>query len=100
MPHIAIVIPHRLTQEEATTRIKEKAVSVRQAFQGQVADATDSWEENALNFAFAAMGFHVKGVLTVEANEVRIDVDVPMMAMMLRGPIERRVREELEQLLA
>ena len=100
MPHISIVIPHHLTQEEAVTRIKEKAISVRQNFQNQVANATDAWEGNKLNFAFVAMGFQVKGSLTVEPHELQIGVDVPMMAMMLRGPIERRMREELEQLLA
>lgn len=100
MPHISIVIPHHLTQEEALTRIKQKAAAIRQTYQNQVAGASDEWEENKLTFAFAAMGIQVKGNLVVEPHEVQIGVDVPMMAMMFRGPIERRAREELEQLLA
>jgi hypothetical protein len=100
MPHISIVVPHHLTQEEAMARIKEKAASVRQTYQDQVAGASDSWDGNKLNFAFTAMGIQIQGNMVVEAQEVQIGVDVPMMAMMFRGPIERRVREELEQLLA
>jgi hypothetical protein len=100
MPHISIVIPHQLTQEEAVARIKEKAVSVRQNYAEQASGASDEWQGNTLHFAFAAMGFQVKGTMAVEPHEVQIGVDVPMMAMMFRAPIEKRVREELEQLLA
>ena len=50
MPQISIVIPHHLTQEEAIARVKEKAASVRETYQNQVANATDHWEGNTLPF--------------------------------------------------
>jgi hypothetical protein len=100
MPHISMVVAHQLPQEEAVRRIREKASEVRQANQDKVSDARDEWEGNKLSFAFSVMGMQISGTCEVEPSEVRIDVDVPLMAMMFRGPIERRAREELDQLLA
>jgi hypothetical protein len=100
MPKLTLSVPHKLGQEEALRRIKGQSDVVRSAYQAQVSDAHDEWEGNTLNFRFDVMGFHVQGSMTVEPAEVNVTTELPMMAMMFKGPIERRAREELEKLLA
>ena len=46
------------------------------------------------------MGFKVGGTLAVEDTAANIDVDLPLAAMMVKGMIEQRVRQELGTVLA
>ena len=100
MPRISLSVPQQLGQEEALRRLKAKAESIREAYQGQATDIHEEWVGNILNFRFAVMGTRISGLLEVGAADVKVTVDVPMMAMMFKKPIERRVREEVEQVLA
>lgn len=100
MSKITISIPHKLGEAEAKRRLEEKAKSVRDQYGNQVSNLRDEWAGNRLSFGFSAMGMKIAGELTVEPSQVQIQVDVPMMAMMFRGPIEAQARKELEQLLA
>ncbi|MBI3837770.1 MAG: polyhydroxyalkanoic acid system family protein [Planctomycetia bacterium] len=43
---------------------------------------------------------NIKGELTVDPNEVKINGVLPFAAMMFKGKIEQTVREELEKVLA
>ncbi len=81
-------------------RLQSKADEVRKAYGQQVADAEDHWEGNQLHFGFTTMGMKIKGQMTVEPAAVAVAADIPMMAMMFKGPIERRVQEELGKVLA
>ena len=46
------------------------------------------------------MGQKFQGTLKAVAGEVQIQMSLPLMAMMFRGTIETKVREELGKLLA
>ena len=41
----------------------------------------------------------VSGTVTVEEAAVKMDAQVPLAAMMVRGMIEKRIQEELGNLL-
>ena len=96
MPHLSIQIPHTLGREEATRRIKQKAAEAAQ----QVTDLEEQWHDYTLSFCFKAMGFGVSGTLAVEDAAVKIDVDLPLAAAMVKGMIEQRLREEIAGVLA
>jgi hypothetical protein len=53
-----------------------------------------------LTYSFKAMGIAVQGTLTVEPADVKLDAELPWVAMAFRGTIESKVREELGKLLA
>ena len=84
-------IPHALGREEATRRIKEQIPKVRD----QVPDLDEQWQDHTLTFHFTAMGFKVGGTLAVEDTAANLDVDLPLAAMMVKGMIEQRIRQEL-----
>ncbi len=99
MPHITMETPHELGQEEAARRLKEKVSSAAKVYGSQVGDLQQQWDGPTLSFAFKAMGMKVSGTVTVENAAVKMDAKVPLAAMMVRGMIEKRVREELGSLL-
>ena len=96
MPKLLTQIPHNLGREEATRRIKEKAAEARD----QVTDLDEQWNDHTLTFRFKAMGFGVSGTLVVEDAAVKIDVDLPLAAIMVKGMIEQRLRQEIAAVLA
>jgi len=89
-------IPHALGREEATRRIKEQLPKA----QDQVTDLEELWQDHTLTFHFKAMGFKVGGILAVEDAAANLDLDLPLAAMMVKGIIEQRVRQELGTVLA
>jgi len=96
MPRLSMQIPHALGREEATRRIKEQIPKV----QGHVTDLNEQWQDHTLTFQFNAMGFKVGGTLAVEDAAANLDLDLPLAALMVKGMIEQRVRQELGTVLA
>jgi hypothetical protein len=100
MPRVAMEVPHTLGQEEATRRLKETSGFLKAAYGAKVSDLDEQWNGNTLSFGFQAAGVKIAGTVTVGQSEVKLEARVPLAAMMLRGVIERKVREELSTLLA
>ena len=100
MPQVSFSVPHQLGQAEAVRRMQEKADEVKKSFGNDVSNAFDRWNGNQLDFGFTSMGMNVKGNMAVEEADVKVRVELPMVAMMFKGMVEKRVREELGKLLA
>jgi len=96
MPRLSMQIPHTLGREEATRRIKELIPKARE----HVSDLDEHWQDHTLAFQFKAMGFKVGGTLAIEETTANVDVDLPLAAVMVKGTIEQRVRQELGTVLA
>jgi hypothetical protein len=97
---MSITAPHALGTEEATARLKSFFEKMKQRHQDKVSNLEEQWEGNRLAYGFSTYGFHIKGDLTVEPNEVKVNGSLPFAAMMFKGKIEQTVRDELEKLLA
>jgi hypothetical protein len=100
MPSLLITTPHTLTAEEATARLKSFFQKLKDRHADKVSNLEESWDDNRLSYAFSTYGFNIKGDLTVEPGEVKVNGSLPFAAMMFKGKIEQTVREELEKLLA
>ena len=100
MPHVTLEIPHSLGQEEALRRLKEKADLIRGTYGSQVTDFQQQWSDNVLSFSFKTMGVAIQGNMAVGPADVKLDVELPWLAMAFRGTIESKVREEVGKLLA
>ena len=95
MPRLSMQIPHTLGRDEATRRVKELIPKTR----GLVADLDEQWQDHTLTFKFKVKDFKVGGTLAVEDAAANLDVDLPLVAMMVKGMIEQRVRLELGTVL-
>jgi len=100
MPRATVVVPHQLGQETALQRIQGKAEAVKAAFGGDVKDLHDEWHDNKMDFSFKASGFKISGAMLVQASDVRVDIELPLLAMAFKGMVERKVQEELGKILS
>jgi hypothetical protein len=100
MPSMSITTPHSLGMEEATERLKTFFEKLKARHQDKVSNLEQAWHDNRLEYSFSTYGFSIKGDLTVDPNEVKINGVLPFAAMMFKGKIEQSVREELEKVLA
>lgn len=95
MTTIDVTRSHALPKDEAKKRAEEFAKSMQERF------ALDwKWDGDAITFdapSGAAKG--TKGSVTVEADKVRVQIDLPFMLRMLKGTIESKVEEKLLKLL-
>jgi hypothetical protein len=100
MPSLSIKVPHSLSAEEATSRLKSFFEKLKERHADKMSNLEESWEGNRLAYAFSTFGFNIKGDMNVEPNEVAVNGTLPFAAMMFKGKIEQSVREELEKVLA
>jgi hypothetical protein len=100
MPQLTLEVPHNLGRDEATRRLKEKFDFARETFKGQVSDLHEEWKDQTLTFGFKAVGMAVSGTVAVEDALVRLTAELPWAAMLAKGMIEQRARQELGQVLA
>jgi hypothetical protein len=95
-----MAISHRLTQEEATKRIKTLLGEVKVQFADKISNLQEKWNGSTGEFSFSAMGFSVSGVLTVRPSGVELEGKIPLMALPFKGTIESILLERAEKLLA
>jgi hypothetical protein len=100
MPSLKLAFPHQLGQPEAVARLKNLLTKVKDKYQDQVSNLSESWNENTLTFSFTTYGFKVAGDVIVEPTEVRLDGQIPFAAMIFKGKIESALREQLARQLA
>ena len=99
MPSVSLSIPHGLTQEEATSRLKRYLERVKEKHADKVSNLEDEWLDNVLKCSFSTFGFNVKADMAVEPDKVAVTATVPFAAMMFKGKIEQGVRDELTRVL-
>lgn len=100
MPQMTIKMPHRLGQEEATKRLKNKHAEIKDQQTYTVTDLTETWTSpHSMEFAFKVLGFSLTGSVKSLADCVDISVDLPVAAMLIQGTIESEIKKELAQVL-
>ncbi len=100
MPAITISTPHSLGAEEATNRLKSFFEKLKEEHKDKVSNLEEQWNDNKLDYSFSTYGFNIKGDMVVEADEVKVNGNLPFAAMMFKGKIEQSVRDELQKILA
>ncbi len=86
---------HTLAKEEARKRAEDLARSMQQRF-----DLEWKWDGDRIVFDAprgAAKG--TKGSVNVTDRDVHVQIDLPLLLRMLKGTVESKVNEKLDQLL-
>lgn len=99
MPKLTMETPHELARDEAVRRLKEKFADAKDTYGSQVTDLREQWNDGTLSFSFKVVGMSIAGTVAVEDSAVKLDTELPMAAIMFKGMIEGRIREELSELL-
>ena len=100
MPKLNVVVPHRLSQDEAKARIQNLLTDLKTQYAGRFEDLQESWSDHEGRFSVRAMGFKVSGTLAIRPSDVELSGDLPLAATPFKGRIEEVIRERAERLLA
>ncbi len=100
MPRLAFDIPHSLGQDEALRRLKDRFAAAKAEHQDRVSNFREEWHDHTFSFGFDAMGMSVAGTVAVEQDRVALKADLPFAAVMLKGMIEQRLRQEVGGMLS
>ena len=96
---ISISIPHRLTQDEARTRLQNGLTELKQKYAGQVAGLEENWTGNQLAFRLTVMGQAITGRADVLDQAVKLDIDLPWLIAAMAEKFRPRIEEEGRRML-
>jgi hypothetical protein len=99
MPSFRTEVPHPFEKDDATEKLKVFLEIVAERYRDQVSHLNGEWRENILSFALTSYGFTVSGTLTVEDYMARLEGQLPLAALALRGKIEQSIAQELRRAL-
>lgn len=75
---VAITVSHELGREAAAARLRNGIDRVRDRLAlVRMQLVEESWSGDRLDFAVAALGYTIRGTLTVEETLVRVEVMLP-----------------------
>ncbi len=100
MSKLSMSLKHRLSQEEALSRIKLRLSQLKNEHGDKISDLRENWSGNSCRFSFKAKGFTVFGTLEVGRTEVTLNGELPFLAGMFKGTIEETIRQHAQKLLA
>ena len=99
MPKISFAVPHNLSAADARERVESFLPRIKETYKDMVKDMQENWEGDNLVFSFKTLGFVFKGNIATEEKQVKVDMDVPLAAMMVKGRIETEFKAGLDRLL-
>jgi putative polyhydroxyalkanoate system protein len=95
MATIDISKSHSLPLDDAKKKAEELAKSMQDRL-----NLTWNWAGNAIKFeSTSGTAKGVKGAVSVTDKSVRVEVDLPFMLRVMKGTIEDKINEKLNQLL-
>lgn len=99
MPKFQVAVPHTLGQEAAVERLQGFSQKIQEQHADKIKDFEQSWENETLHFSFKTLGLTIQGELHVEADQVRVEGDLPFAAAMFKGQLTGAIQGQLENLL-
>ena len=100
MPDFTMTVRHRLSREEATTRIKNLLQEVKDQYASDIGDAKEDWGPYSVHFRCKVRGHAISGVITVGWFQVKLEGELPQVALPLQKSIESIIREQAQVLLS
>lgn len=96
-----VTLPHDLTREEVRRRMRAHADEIAGFFPAGIAKVTTDWpSEDRMSIIAEVVGYSIPGGVDVRDNEVVIEMQLPAMLGLMRGPLEHAVKKEAGRLLA
>lgn len=96
-----VTLPHDLSKEEVRRRMHAHADEIAEFFPAGLAKVTTDWpSEDRMTITAEVVGYTIPGGVDVRDNEVVIEMQLPVMLGLMRGPLEAAVKKEAGRLLA
>ena len=96
-----VTLPHTLTKEEVRRRMRSHADEIAGFFPPGLAKVTTGWpDEDRMSITAEVMGMAIPGGVEVREHDVVIEMDLPLLLGVMKGPLEAAVKKEGGRLLA
>lgn len=96
-----VTLPHDLTKDEVRRRMRAHADEIGGFFPPGLAKVTTAWpSEDRMTITAEVVGQTIPGGVEVRDNDVVIEMDLPLLLGLMRGPLEAAVKKEGGRLLA
>lgn len=99
MPAIDFTLPHNFEPDEVVSRLKSFLSKVRERDDAKFQLKSEAWEGHDLKCSFSSFGFAMDADMQVLPKELKFHLNIPFAAIMFKGQIEQRLRDELGKLL-
>ena len=86
MPPLVLSIPHSLGRAEARRRLQTGLEDLPRS--GLVSVENEAWTENGMTFTVRALGQSVPGLLDVQEDAVRLEIELPGILQKLWAPLQ------------
>ena len=96
---ISISVPHRLTQDEARTRLQKGLTDLKAQHAASIAQVAESWNGNEMNFRLTAMGQAITGRVDVQPSSIKLDIDLPWLIAAFAEKFRPRIEQEGRRML-
>lgn len=96
-----VTLPHDLDREEVRRRMRAHAAEIAGFFPAGLARVTTTWKgADRMDIAAEVMGITIPGGVDIADDHVVIEMDLPLLLSVMRGPLEQTVKKEGARLLA
>ncbi|HEY8579703.1 MAG TPA: polyhydroxyalkanoic acid system family protein [Beijerinckiaceae bacterium] len=90
---IFVSVPHTLGREEAKRRVADALERARSGFAESIVAGDVAWKDNHATVSVAALGQTINADVDVEAEEVRVRVQLPWLLAGLSSTISDRLKQ-------
>ena len=96
---LIVVIPHRLSKDEALRRIKEGIGRAKNEFAWLLSLEEETWAGDRLSFRVSALGQRVSGFIDVYEANVRLEVVLPWLLARFAQAAQRVIGQKGQLML-
>ncbi|MBR4976147.1 MAG: polyhydroxyalkanoic acid system family protein [Thermoguttaceae bacterium] len=101
MPNLTKTYPHSLGKEEAARRLKERIASEKINKANIASVSKEVWNDPYnLDFSMTLFNYRVDGTLKIGDSDVVVNLNLPFVAMMVKGMIEDQMQQQMDAMLA
>lgn len=98
MPKVEGTYAHDMSQEEATTVVQNAITDVLSSFDASDVEVVDDGRDN-LGFSCKSKGFSISGKVVVTEKEVKVTINLPMLAMAFKGMVKTAMDAQIPKYL-
>lgn len=96
-----VTLSHDLPKDEVRRRMRAHAHEIADFFPAGLASVTTEWRgDDRMDIIAEVLGYKIPGGVDVRDKEVVIEMQLPAMLGLMRGPLEHAVKKEAGRLLA
>jgi len=98
MPTVSVSVPHDKDPDEVVKRATPYIEKMVSDFEGH--DLELEWTDHKAEFSFKSMSFSISGDADVTADQIAVNIELPLMAMIFKDKVEKAINKNMSRALA